>query len=348
MRKTVIIVSIIIVLLALAILFWYFTKTDEEPEKENVNSFEECVAKGNAILESYPRQCQTPGGKTFTEYIGNELEKMDLIVVSNPRPNQEVQSPLVVSGKARGYWFFEASFPIVLTDWDGNVIAQGIAQAKDEWMTEEFVDFEATLDFEKPGVNKGILILKKDNPSGLPENDDALEIPVVFGIMSYGKKNMTATIRTSKGDIKIELFSSLTPKTADNFAVLAKSGFYNKTKFHRVIDSFMIQGGDPLSKDDSKRNYWGTGGPGYSFEDEIGPQNNNNAGTIAMANSGPNTNGSQFFINTVDNNYLDSKHTVFGKVIEGMDVIHLIESSAVDSSDRPVEDVVIEVIEIEE
>jgi len=106
---------------------------------------------------------------------------MDLIRIDSPRPNQEIESPLIIKGEARGYWFFEGDFPVVLTDWDGLIIAQAIAQAKGEWMTQDFVQFEALLEFEKPGYSdKGSLILQKDNPSGLPENDDALEIPVIF------------------------------------------------------------------------------------------------------------------------------------------------------------------------
>ena len=133
------------------------------------------------------------------------------------------------------------------------------------------------------------------------------------------KKIMQATLKTNKGEITIEFDTTNTPKTSENFIKLAKEGFYNGTKFHRVIKDFMIQGGDPLTKDNSKMDYWGTGGPGYKFADEITPNNKNMRGTISMANSGPNTNGSQFFINTKDNNFLDTKHTVFGKVISGMD-----------------------------
>jgi hypothetical protein len=119
--------------------------------------------------------------KPGEENIGNELEKTDLIRLDYPRPNQEIESPFAIRGEARGYWFFEASFPIVLTDWDGLIIAQGIATAQGEWMTEDFVQFEAVLEFEKPEYsNKGTLILRKDNPSGLPENDDALEVPIIF------------------------------------------------------------------------------------------------------------------------------------------------------------------------
>ncbi|KKU20440.1 MAG: hypothetical protein UX31_C0041G0001, partial [Candidatus Nomurabacteria bacterium GW2011_GWA1_46_11] len=117
------------------------------------------------------------------EDAGNAAQNAHLIVLDNPRPNQTITSPLTVTGKARGYWFFEASFPVVLVDWDGRIIAQGIATAKGDWMTADFVPFEATLTFavdKNAYSNRGALILKKDNPSGLPQNDDALEVPVVI------------------------------------------------------------------------------------------------------------------------------------------------------------------------
>ncbi len=158
---------------------------------------------------------------------------------------------------------------------------------------------------------------------------------ITSSIKTNNKKYMNAVLHTSKGDIKIE-FSAETPKTVENFSKLAGSGFYNGTKFHRVISGFMIQGGDPLTKDDSKQAMWGTGGPGYSFADEIHADNSNVIGSVAMANSGPNTNGSQFFINVADNNFLDTKHTVFAHVVSGMDVVKAIESSHTDN-DRPVE-----------
>lgn len=147
-----------------------------------VTNFEECVAIGNPMMESYPSKCRH-GDKTFIENIGNEFEKMDLIQLDTPRPNQVIKSPLTIKGQARGYWFFEASFPVVLTNWDGLIIAEGIATAKDEWMTEDFVPFEAVIEFivdKDIYSNKGTLILRKDNPSGLPEHDDALEIPVTY------------------------------------------------------------------------------------------------------------------------------------------------------------------------
>ena len=164
---------------------------------------------------------------------------------------------------------------------------------------------------------------------------------------------VSAVIKTDKGDITLELYPKVAPKTVDNFVKLSKSGFYNGVKFHRVIPSFMIQGGDPLSKTDDPRT--GTGGPGYSFEDEINPRSLGlseseisqleaqgyvydysleslpvDVGALAMANSGPNTNGSQFFIVTMSPQpHLNGKHTVFGKVIDGMDVVRSIEQGDV-------------------
>jgi len=156
----------------------------------------------------------------------------------------------------------------------------------------------------------------------------------------------TATFTTNKGVIEIELYDDLAPKTVENFTKLASSNFYDGVKFHRVIKGFMIQSGDPLSKDDSLEDRWGTGGPGYKFDDEIHAKNNNLAGTISMANAGPNTNGSQFFINVTNNDFLDTKHTVFGKVTKGMDVVTTIENVETLPGDRPVEAVIIESITI--
>jgi len=160
------------------------------------------------------------------------------------------------------------------------------------------------------------------------------------------ENKIMATMTTSKGDIVLELYPLVAPKTVFNFINLSQKDFYNGTKFHRVIPSFMIQGGDPLSKDEDPLND-GTGGPGYVFEDEINPKILGlsgsaidqleaqgyvynfdldsipvEIGTIAMANAGPNTNGSQFFIVTVrDQPHLNGKHTVFGRVVEGMDIV---------------------------
>lgn len=156
-----------------------------------------------------------------------------------------------------------------------------------------------------------------------------------------------ATLKTNMGDITVEFYGDDSPNTVNNFIKLAKEGFYDGIKFHRVIKDFMIQAGDPLTKDDAQKNFWGTGGPGYMFEDEF----NNHplvAGSFAMANAGPDTNGSQFFIVTAESTpWLDGKHTNFGKVVSGMDVVMKIQEVATEGPDRPVEPVIIESIELQ-
>ena len=159
------------------------------------------------------------------------------------------------------------------------------------------------------------------------------------------QKIMNATMKTSLGEIKIELYGDKTPITAGNFAKLAEAGFYDGVKFHRVISGFMIQGGDPLTKDDAQKELWGTGGPGYKFNDE--PFEGQYArGTIAMANSGPNTNGSQFFIMHADYP-LPPQYVIFGKVLEGMETVDVIAALETDARDCPLNPPVIESINIE-
>ncbi|OHA89274.1 MAG: hypothetical protein A2653_01095 [Candidatus Zambryskibacteria bacterium RIFCSPHIGHO2_01_FULL_43_25] len=168
----------VVIIVVLAVGVYWVAKNDNAIDL--VADFESCAAKGNPIMESYPRQCRTKDGKVFVEDIGNELEKVDLIRVSDPRPNQKIGNPVTVSGEARGYWYFEASFPIQVVDSKGNVLGTGIAQAQNDWMTEEFVPFKVEVEFSAPDTSEGKLLLKKDNPSGLPENDDQLVIPVKF------------------------------------------------------------------------------------------------------------------------------------------------------------------------
>ena len=161
-------------------------------------------------------------------------------------------------------------------------------------------------------------------------------------------KTMQATLQTNKGDITVEFYEKDAPKTVANFLKLAKDGFYNGVKFHRVIKGFMIQGGDPNSRDDSKIDSWGMGGPGYKFADEIDPKSElyvsssggYKRGILAMANSGPNTNGSQFFIMHQDYP-LEPLYTIFGHVVLGQDVVDAIANVKTGANDRPVEAVVI-------
>ncbi len=176
-------ILIVLVILFVGVGGYYLgtrqVSTKDFKDKINIKNFEECAASGYPILESYPRQCKT-GNQMFTENVGNSLEKGDLIVLDFPKPNQKIVSPLNLKGKARGSWFFEAQFPIELFDSKGNQIATVPAKAIGEWMSPDFVNFTATLTFTKPDSLKGELILKKDNPSGLTQNDDRLTIPVTF------------------------------------------------------------------------------------------------------------------------------------------------------------------------
>jgi len=154
-----------------------------------------------------------------------------------------------------------------------------------------------------------------------------------------------AIIKTNKGNITVKFYNNDSPFTVNNFLNLAKLGFYNQTKFHRIISDFMIQGGDPLTKEDDST-YYGTGGPGYRFKDEIN-SNKLVKGSLAMANSGPNTNGSQFFIVVIDSTpWLDGAHTNFGEVVEGMDVVNEIRLVETGTRDIPLEDVIINSIEL--
>ncbi|MDQ1283856.1 MAG: hypothetical protein QG620_204 [Patescibacteria group bacterium] len=163
---------------------------------------------------------------------------------------------------------------------------------------------------------------------------------------NLAEKYQAAMIETSLGDIKVKFDAANAPMTVNNFLKLAQSGFYNGTKFHRVIKGFMIQGGDPLSKDEAMKNRWGTGGPGYKFADELKGTEKYPQGTLAMANSGPNTNGSQFFIVTASPQApLPPSYTVFGSVVSGLDAALKIENVQTEVNDRPVEDVTIQSVE---
>lgn len=197
------------------------------------------------------------------------------------------------------------------------------------------------------------LFRNKNEDLSISPSPTATELPNPTPTPAFMPDIVRAIITTAKGDIEVELLSTIAPKTVDNFIKLSEAGFYNGTKFHRVIPDFMIQGGDPLSKTDDPR--VGTGGPGYTFEDEINPKALNlsdeiiaqlqavgykydftlqslpvSVGSVAMANTGPNTNGSQFFIVTIkDQPHLNGRHTVFGRVTKGMDVARRIRQGDV-------------------
>lgn len=170
--KRIVYIVVLVGIIAGGVLLW----NSYQSKQNTVSNFAECAAAGNPIMESYPRQCRA-GGKTFTEDIGGE--KKDLVRVSVP--NEGLTSPLTLTGEARGNWFFEASFPVVLLDKNGKEIAQTSAQTQGEWMTEDFVPFTATLEFTAPAGEKGTIVFKKANPSGLPENDNELSLSVTLG-----------------------------------------------------------------------------------------------------------------------------------------------------------------------
>lgn len=158
---------------------------DDDGDSVVVTNFQECVDAGYPVMESYPRQCLTPEGKTFIEELTGPVkftsEKGAPIELNDFQSGEEIKSPLLLKGRVPGSWSFEAVFPVVLTNWDGLIIAEGQAQLQGDWMTDALVPFQATLEFDTPtDKNTGFLILKKDNPSELPENDDSLEIPVLF------------------------------------------------------------------------------------------------------------------------------------------------------------------------
>jgi cyclophilin family peptidyl-prolyl cis-trans isomerase len=161
----------------------------------------------------------------------------------------------------------------------------------------------------------------------------------LFSAPARAAERPTAVFETSMGTFKVELFTDLAPLTAGNFIELAEKGFYNGVIFHRVIDRFMIQGGDPTGT--------GTGGPGYTIPDEFGEGlKHDKFGILSMANAGPNTGGSQFFVTLVPTPWLDGKHAIFGAVVEGVDVVEAIGKTRTDPRDRPVTEVVMKSVTI--
>ena len=194
-------------------------------------------------------------------------------------------------------------------------------------------DIASAVESQKSAENNNAPAGNSQMSSAVPQNDP-----------NYNKL-MNATMKTSLGEIKIELYGDKTPITAGNFAKLAEAGFYNGIKFHRVIKGFMIQGGDPLTKDNAQKELWGTGGPGYKFADEKF-EGEYTRGTLAMANSGPNTNGSQFFIMHADYP-LPSQYVIFGKVAAGMDVVDKIAELPTGANDQPLTPPVIESVIVE-
>ena len=191
-------------------------------------------------------------------------------------------------------------------------------------------------------VAVGAYIVMRDEPEPVGDQDPAAEVPAnVTDVGDPPAAARTVVLDTNFGEIELELSHTKAPRTVENFLTLAGDGFYDGTRFHRVKKGFMIQGGCPYSADEALKGKWGTGGPGYEFDCEIHDENFNVRGTIAMANKGANTNGSQFFINVVDNAHLNAGHTVFGRVVSGMDTADKIAAVETGPGDVPVEEVVL-------
>jgi cyclophilin family peptidyl-prolyl cis-trans isomerase len=230
-------------------------------------------------------------------------------------------------------------------------IFSGCGQNKPNKITEKNA-LEDIYSYDESGVverindiNEGMTPKLKPSNKSSASDETAGENQIQLEDLASGVSQ--AVLKTNLGDITVSFYGQESPLTVNNFLNLAKAGFYNGTKFHRVIKDFMIQGGDPLSKDDN----WaddGTGGPGYKFQDEIN-EHKLVRGSLAMANSGPNTNGSQFFIVTAESTpWLDGKHTNFGYVASGMEIVEKIETAEVNENDHPLQDVIIESIDFVE
>lgn len=194
------------------------------------------------------------------------------------------------------------------------------------------------------GEESELLALTSISTASTPSTPTPSQEP----ISSTPNKIMHATFTTSLGSFEVEFYPDAAPKTVENFTTLAQKGFYDGTRFHRVINDFMIQGGDPNSKDPALQSRWGTGGPGYQFADEINPKaepylTGYKRGVLAMANSGPNTNGSQFFVMHADQ-ALPPLYTIFGHVTSGIETIDKIANVQTTGGpyDRPLTDVVLE------
>lgn len=178
------IIKIFIIIIALVILssiiYLAFNLQTRINSDASITNFKECVAAGYPILKSYPGQCITADGRTFVDSIDGKFPTPNLIKVNEPQASSTIENPLVISGTARGSWFFEATFPVALYDANGTEIARHFAEARGDWMTNDFVSFSATLSFDTPQTKTGTVVLEKSNPSGLPANADSISIPVIF------------------------------------------------------------------------------------------------------------------------------------------------------------------------
>lgn len=178
MKKGIFIIIIVIILIVGYFVYQYDFNDNEILVKPFGCTMEAKLCSDGSSVGRVGPTCQFEDCPDVSDSI---VGINDLIIIENLKPNQEIESPLIIKGKARGVWFFEADFPVILTNWDGLIIAESYAVAQSSWMTGDFVEFEAEIKFEKPDLyDNGSLIFKKDNPSGLPENDNAFELPITF------------------------------------------------------------------------------------------------------------------------------------------------------------------------
>lgn len=185
--KNKVIIWVVVIIVALAALFISFLKLCEDDwcfvfewqKIQHTNNFADCEIRGFQVLETYPSVCKA-GDKTFIEDVGAKPFLSNNVLVTQPFLNTAIKSPVFIKGEAKGTWFFEASFPIIIVDASGQTLGGGIAQAKADWMTIGFVPFDATITFKNPTTPTGYIVFTKDNPSGLPEHDDEERMPVSF------------------------------------------------------------------------------------------------------------------------------------------------------------------------
>ncbi len=187
MNQKILISAVLLVILIIVGSVLLFDIGRRAPESYlSIASFQECIDAGYPAMESYPRQCKTPDNRTFTEVINDPQPaatttlQHPLIRVTSPLAQTIIKSPVIIKGEARGTWYFEASFPLKVVDSNGKTLAEVPAQAQGEWMTEDFVPFEVIVPFATSTTKTGKIILMKDNPSGDPERDDSIEIPIIF------------------------------------------------------------------------------------------------------------------------------------------------------------------------
>jgi len=244
------------------------------------------------------------------------------------------------------------SFMLPEDDLNGNndkvIFKEKIEVAESAYKDSQKTKEESDAQQLKQAVNQAIYETKLNEPVAKEEkvSETVVDTSVEKELLEYSNKYTKATIKTNLGKIKVSFYNQDAPLAVGNFIKLAQSNFYEKIKFHRVISGFMIQGGDPNSRDENWEDD-GKGGPGYSFRDETN-EHKLVRGSLAMANSGKDTNGSQFFILTAESKPdLDGKHTVFGEVIEGMDVVDSLEKVRINENSHPTQDAFIEKVELE-